>query len=662
MTVNSVYSGTITIVAGSPTTPTLTASNTLIDQGQSILFTASFSSGTSPYTYNYQIVNSITGATIANQLYTGVVGTSNTYFCTPQANLYTSNTFKANVIVTDASPTTVNSVYSAIGYNSIAALSISASNTILDSGQYTTFTLSESGGTGPKFNTELYNMTGLSQVQSNVLITSVGGSNTISFNVFSTTSSNVFVFSGNSYDEGTATPFSFQTSPVVNTITGVSGAYGIAMTPDGKIVYVSSNVGGTINVINTATNTVIKTINIGSSIQLVAINPSGTLAYVTWGASSLSVINIATNTVINTIALSTGDPSGIAFTPDGTLAYLTFEGDSPSAINVINVATNTVINTIKVGSAPQSVAITPDGTLAYVPNSGQSTVNIINVATNTVINTITVGSSPRVVAFNPSGTLAYVTNLNSGTVSVINIATNTVINTITVGASPFGVAFTPSGNLAYVTNIGSDTVNVINVATNTVITTFTVPGSPRLTAFTPNGQLAYITIYDSGTVSVINTAFAITVNPALATPTISPSSATTYDNGQSITVATYETGGDAPYTYNFLVFNSVTNVLIANQLGTTNSFTFTANAAMVGNTYYANVLVEDSASTNAFANSSRWQSTFFFFSSLLGSGCVLLVLPIPRAGVLITRSSETESSGFWMTFKYEFMSLISARS
>ncbi len=40
----------------------------------------------------------------------------------------------------------------------------------------------------------------------------------------------------------------------------------------------------------------------------------------------------------------------------------------------------------------------------------------------------------------------------------------------------------------------------------------------------------------------------------------------------------------------------------------------------------------------------------------------IVVLPMPRTGVLITRSRETESSGFWMTFKYEIMSLISARS
>ena len=40
----------------------------------------------------------------------------------------------------------------------------------------------------------------------------------------------------------------------------------------------------------------------------------------------------------------------------------------------------------------------------------------------------------------------------------------------------------------------------------------------------------------------------------------------------------------------------------------------------------------------------------------------MVVFPIPRTGVLITRSKETESSGFWITFKYEIKSLISARS
>ena len=39
-----------------------------------------------------------------------------------------------------------------------------------------------------------------------------------------------------------------------------------------------------------------------------------------------------------------------------------------------------------------------------------------------------------------------------------------------------------------------------------------------------------------------------------------------------------------------------------------------------------------------------------------------VVFPIPRGGVFTTRSKAMESSGFCSSFRYEIMSLISARS
>ena len=40
----------------------------------------------------------------------------------------------------------------------------------------------------------------------------------------------------------------------------------------------------------------------------------------------------------------------------------------------------------------------------------------------------------------------------------------------------------------------------------------------------------------------------------------------------------------------------------------------------------------------------------------------IVPLPMPRVGVLMTRNSEIESSGFKTTLRYEIMSLISERS
>lgn len=113
-----------TFNAGALQVPTLMLSNTLIDQGQSILFTATTVGGTGSYTYNYQIVNAVTGITIVNQLYKSVASTTNTFFWTPPANIYSANTFKANVIVTDATPTTQNSIYQSIGYNAAFSAAI----------------------------------------------------------------------------------------------------------------------------------------------------------------------------------------------------------------------------------------------------------------------------------------------------------------------------------------------------------------------------------------------------------------------------------------------------------------------------------------------------------------------------------------------------------
>jgi hypothetical protein len=78
-----------------PTTPTLTLSNTLIDQGQSILFTANIVStqGTAPFTYNYQVTNSISNVLNCKSCFiTGNSYTSNSWLWTPSSKSYIHQT------------------------------------------------------------------------------------------------------------------------------------------------------------------------------------------------------------------------------------------------------------------------------------------------------------------------------------------------------------------------------------------------------------------------------------------------------------------------------------------------------------------------------------------------------------------------------------------
>ena len=125
---NGIATNSNIVVYNSIAAPTLALSNTMIDQGQSILFSANILSGqgTPPYSYAYNVYATNSGSVtlIANQLYTGNSATANAWLWTPLTNLYVGNTlFFANVVVTDASLITANSVPKSFGYNSVLTVS-----------------------------------------------------------------------------------------------------------------------------------------------------------------------------------------------------------------------------------------------------------------------------------------------------------------------------------------------------------------------------------------------------------------------------------------------------------------------------------------------------------------------------------------------------------
>lgn len=293
---------------------------------------------------------------------------------------------------------------------------------------------------------------------------------------------------------------------VVGTVTVGSAPNGVAVTPDGTHAYVANNNGGSVSVIDTATNAVVRAVSVGMGPYGVAVTPDGTRVYVTSAASgTVSMIDTAADTVVNTLPVG-GNPLSVAITPDGTRAYLVRPG--AGSVSVIDTATSVITKHIGLpGTAPVSVAISPDGTRAYV--TGTNTY-VIDTATNTVVGTVALQNTES-VALAPDGAHVYITSPLSQTMSVVDTATNTVVNTIPLGFEGFNVGITPDGARAYVINPNGASISVIDLATNTVIETIAVGRSPRALAFTPAGTRAYVTNQDDGTVSVI----AVEIAPTL---------------------------------------------------------------------------------------------------------------------------------------------------
>jgi YVTN family beta-propeller protein len=335
----------------------------------------------------------------------------------------------------------------------------------------------------------------------------------------------------------------------------------------GVTAYVVNVASGTVIPLVTETGTPGTPIPVGLAPEGIAVTPDGKTVYVTSQNGTVTPIATATNTPGTPISIAGLERGWIAISPDGQTAYVTSEDHD--TVTPITVATNTPLSPISVGSAPLGIAITPDGKTAYVANQGSASVTPISLETNTPGSPITVGENPTAIAIAPDGLTAYVVE-SGNTVTPIAVATDTAGPPISLtGASCYsgsgagsGIAITPDGATAYIANPCSGIVTPITLATNT-------PGAPILAgadgiAITPDGSTVYVTNF-VGTVTPIAVAtdtpgdpitfaevglVAIAITPARPTVTslrCSPSSVVVTQR-TTCTAMVRDTGSGSPVT------------------------------------------------------------------------------------------------------------------
>lgn len=278
------------------------------------------------------------------------------------------------------------------------------------------------------------------------------------------------------------------------------GPVGVAITPDGKLLYSSNYGDGTVTVVSTATQAVAATIAVGTGPWGVSAAPGGRRMYVAcYGSSTITVIDTATNTVVSTIT-GMHNPVGLAVTPDGSRLYVACQATNET--RVIDTATNTVIATVGVGVAPRNVTIGPNGLNVYVSQEGSNAISVIDTATNTVTATLTGFLFPRVPAITSDGRRMYVPNYGGNTVDVVDLRTNTVVASIPGFSLPFMIVIGAS-RLAYIANQGDRTVRVIDTNTNKLVSTYGGLYVPHFLTIAPNNLNVYVSNHGNSTISIL---------------------------------------------------------------------------------------------------------------------------------------------------------------
>ncbi|WP_167767652.1 autotransporter domain-containing protein [Bradyrhizobium frederickii] len=238
---------------------------------------------------------------------------------------------------------------------------------------------------------------------------------------------------------------------------------------DGRFAYVAA-MSGAVDVIDVVSRTVVATIPVAVGPAGLALSPDGSSLYVTSsGANSVTVISTATNLVVGSPIAVGAVPYGVVVSPDGSRVYVANEGSA--SVSIIDAASKTVIGAVAVGGGPSGISVSPDGSRIYVANQGGG-VSVIDAASQSVVTTVSISGLPLHVAVSPDGSRIYVTT-QTNVLVVIDALTNTATANVALSSHGVGVSLTPDGSRAYITTGAG--FYVLDTATNTIVSSPSMP-------------------------------------------------------------------------------------------------------------------------------------------------------------------------------------------
>ncbi len=133
---------------------------------------------------------------------------------------------------------------------------------------------------------------------------------------------------------------------------------GVAVTPDGREVWLGSNQAGSVSVIDTRTGTVAATIPGLGLPYRIAISADGKTAAIPDPQNGrVHVLDVAARRLVGSLE-GLGSPRGVDIAPDNRTAYVTLGGPG-SEVAVVDLTARTVLRRFTVGSAPDGVGWGP---------------------------------------------------------------------------------------------------------------------------------------------------------------------------------------------------------------------------------------------------------------------------------------------------------------
>lgn len=241
--------------------------------------------------------------------------------------------------------------------------------------------------------------------------------------------------------------------------------YGLAITRDGKRLFVSSWNHMAISEFDTETNSLVSILGLGSQLREATLSPDEHYLYVPdYNLNVVHVISTGGDKLVLMADVPVGvNPHMVAFGGNGRYAYVTNEFGS--FVSVIDTRSRTVVDTIAVGQTPTELAVSPDSQTVYVAAFGVASIAVISVKSQSVIETIALPSSPYALAVSPDGKYLYATAEFPTSGYAISLASKSIVGTFPIGEGSRNIIVTPDGNTLYESNFDSKDYYAIDAHT-----------------------------------------------------------------------------------------------------------------------------------------------------------------------------------------------------
>jgi PQQ-dependent catabolism-associated beta-propeller protein len=182
---------------------------------------------------------------------------------------------------------------------------------------------------------------------------------------------------------------------------------GVAVSPDGKTFVNTSETTNMAHFFDFATRKMVASVLVGARPRVAQFKPDGSEVWVTSElGGTVSVIDAEKHVVTHKIEFAVQglraegiQPVGIRFTKDGATAFVAL--GPANRVAVIDTKTYSVNKYLLVGQRVWQMAFTPDGKYLLTTNGLSNDVSVIDVASLEVVKSIPVGRLPWGVVVGP---------------------------------------------------------------------------------------------------------------------------------------------------------------------------------------------------------------------------------------------------------------------